>query len=421
MPDLLVVGGGPAGLLAAGTAALSGLSVLLLEKMPRCARKLRITGKGRCNLTSARPIDEFYSRFGREGFFLRDAFKAFDNIALRNFFEELGVPTAVERGERVFPESENAEDVVDALVAWALKSGVEISYDSPVRDLKLNEEKNAIEGIFLRSGKLLCAKHYLLACGGASYPLTGSDGDGARLAAEAGHTIIPLRPALIPLVVEGSTASRFQGVSLKNVTATILANSKKKSSLFGEMLFTHFGLSGPIILSLSKEVGDLLKQGKKVAISLDLKPALSEEQLELRLLREISNLGPKHIKALLKTLLPAKMLEGCLEDLNLPKDLPVSRITQKQREALRHWLKNLTFEIAATRPLEEAIVTAGGVKLKEVDPRTMRSKICQNLSLAGEILDLDACTGGYNLQEAFSTGYLAGLNVPKSPSQEKTI
>ena len=297
MLDLIVVGGGASGLMAAIAAARRGKKVLVLEKTDRCARKLSITGKGRCNLTNAEPIDDFYAHFGRDGLFLKDAFKTLDNRALEAFFHRLGLMTVTERGGRVFPESQDAHDVVRALLDEAWDQGVEIKTNAPCAAFLQDEETKEIKGLLLKNGTRVEAKNYLLACGGASYPKTGSDGDGAKLAQKLGHTIVPLRPALVPLVVPGDQASRFQGVSLKNVRASLLANGKSKKSYFGEMLFTHFGLSGPIILSLSEEAGAYLEKGAQVAISVDLKPALTEEQLELRLLREIQALGAKQIKA----------------------------------------------------------------------------------------------------------------------------
>lgn len=411
MLDLIVVGGGPSGLMAAISAARRGKSVLVLEKTDRCGRKLAITGKGRCNITNSEPIDDFYAHFGKNGLFLKDAFKSLDNKALEAFFRHLGLATVTERGGRVFPESQDAHDVVRVLLDEAWDQGVEIKTNSSCAAFLQDEETKGIKGLLLKDGTKLAARNYLLACGGASYSKTGSDGDGAKLAQKLGHTIVPLRPALVPLVVEGELASRFQGVSLKNVRASLIVNGKSKKSYFGEMLFTHFGLSGPIILSLSEEAGAYLEKGAQVAISVDLKPALTEEQLELRLLREIASLGAKQIKALLKELLPAKMIEPCLNDLKLSHETRVSQLDQKKRRALRSWLKELVFPISATRPLEEGIVTAGGVKLKEVDPKTMRSKIVPNLFITGETLDLSADTGGYNLQAAFSTGYLAGSQI----------
>jgi hypothetical protein len=411
MLDLIVVGGGASGLMAAIAAARRGKKVLVLEKTDRCARKLSITGKGRCNLTNAEPIDDFYAHFGRDGLFLKDAFKTLDNRALEAFFHRLGLMTVTERGGRVFPESQDAHDVVRALLDEAWDQGVEIKTNAPCAAFLQDEETKEIKGLLLKNGTRVEAKNYLLACGGASYPKTGSDGDGAKLAQKLGHTIVPLRPALVPLVVPGDQASRFQGVSLKNVRASLLANGKSKKSYFGEMLFTHFGLSGPIILSLSQEAGVYLEKGAQVSVAVDLKPALTEEQLELRLLREIQALGAKQIKALLKELLPAKMIEPCLTDLKLSHETRVSQLDQKKRRALRSWLKELVFPVSATRPLEEGIVTAGGVKLKEVDPKTMRSKIVPNLFITGETLDLSADTGGYNLQAAFSTGWLAGSQI----------
>ena len=403
---LIVIGGGPAGLLAAGMAAQRGCSVLLLEKMEQPARKLRITGKGRCNLTNQTDLRTFISHFGKNGPFLYQAFPRFFIQDLLEFMHELGVATIVERGGRVFPASENAHEVADTLIEWAKNRGVEIRTRTAVREILVKD--CAVQGVVLGNGQVINADTVVLAAGGASYPATGSSGDGYHMAEKVGHTIIPIRPALIPLKTAGKIAQRMQGLSLKNVRATIFVNDKKEASEFGEMLFTHFGLSGPIILTLSGEVVDELRIGNKVEISIDLKPALDEKKLDNRLLRELDVHGKQQFSNMLKTLLPQKMISVCAEQVQIDEEKLCNQITAAERSTLLHWLKDLRFSISGSLPLEAAIITAGGVALSEVDPRTMQSKLIEGLFFAGEVLDLNADTGGYNLQEAFSTGWLAG-------------
>lgn len=403
---LVIIGGGPAGLLAAGTAAQQGCSVLLLEKMKQPALKLRITGKGRCNLTNQTDLRIFISHFGKNGPFLYQAFSRFFVQDLLEFLNQLGVKTIVERGGRVFPASENAHEVADTLIDWAKKQGVEIRTHTAVRAIRVTE--NTVQGVILDNGQEISADAVILAVGGASYPATGSSGDGYHMAEKVGHTIIPIRPALVPLTTKGKLAPRMQGLSLKNVRATILVNGKKRASEFGEMLFTHFGLSGPIILTLSGQVVDELRIGNKVEVSIDLKPALDEQKLDNRLLRELDAHGKQHFGNMLKELLPQKMISVCIDQVEINEEKLCNQITAAERSTLLHWLKDLRFLIRGSLPLETAIITAGGVALSEVDPRTMQSKLIKGLFFAGEVLDLNADTGGYNLQEAFSTGWLAG-------------
>ncbi|NMB63172.1 MAG: NAD(P)/FAD-dependent oxidoreductase [Chloroflexi bacterium] len=403
---LIVIGGGPAGLLAAGTAAQKGCSVLLLEKMEQPGQKLRITGKGRCNLTNQTDLRTFISHFGKNGSFLYQAFSRFFVQDLLEFMNGLGVDTIVERGGRIFPASENAHEVADVLIDWAKKQGVEIRTHAAVQGILVQD--GAVKGVALKNGQEISADAVILAVGGASYPATGSSGDGYLMAEKVGHTIIPIRPALVPLTTKGKLAVRMQGLSLKNVRATILVNGKKGTSEFGEMLFTHFGLSGPIILTLSGQVVDELRIGNKVEISIDLKPALDEQKLDNRLLRELDAHGKQYFGNMLKTLLPQKMISVCAEQVEIDEEKLCNQITAAERSTLLHWLKDFRFLIRGSLPLETAIITAGGVDLAEVDARTMQSKLVKGLFFAGEVLDLNADTGGYNLQEAFSTGWLAG-------------
>ena len=407
---VIVVGAGAAGLMAAGQAAGRGADVLLLEKMARPARKLRITGKGRGNLTNTVPLTEFIAHF-HNGRFLRQAFHRFFAPDLVDFFAALGLPTVTERGGRVFPASEQAQDVVDALLRWVGGRGVTLRTRSPVERLLV--ENGRVTGVQVAGAEpgLYRAAAVIVATGGASYPGTGSTGDGYRLAEAVGHTVVPIRPALVPLMTSGDTAQRLQGLSLRNVTARLLVGGKKQAELFGEMLFTHFGVSGPIILSLSRQAVDALRQGRAVSLSLDLKPALDEHKLDGRLLRDLDAHGKRRFRTLLKGLLPQKLIPVCIDQTGIPAEKLAHQITAGERRRLRAWLKDFRLSVSGHRPLAEAIVTAGGVDVREVEPRTMESRLVEGLYLAGEVLDVDADTGGYNLQAAFSTGWLAGRSA----------
>jgi len=397
--------------MAAGQAAEMGAETLLLEKMNHPGRKLRIAGKGRCNLTNVAPVSEFISHFGPNGRFLRQAFHQFINADLVAFFEELGVRTVAERGGRVFPVSGQAQDVVDALVRWVGERGVTLQTRSPVKRLLV--EGGRVTGVQASRGRVHRADAVIVATGGASYPATGSTGDGYRLAQAVGHTIVPIRPALVPLETAGDSAARLQGLSLRNVTVRVWVNGKKQAEAFGEMLFTHFGVSGPIILSLSKQAVDALRLGQRVVLSIDLKPALDEGKLDARLLRDLDAHGKRHFRTLLKGLLPSKLIPVCIDLTDIPPDKAAHQITSEERHRLRTWLKDFRLEVTGHRPFTEAIITAGGVDVREVDPRTMASRLVEGLYFAGEVLDVDADTGGYNLQAAFSTGWVAGRSAAR--------
>jgi predicted Rossmann fold flavoprotein len=407
--DIIVIGAGASGMMAAGRAAQCGARVLLLEKMPRVGLKLGITGKGRCNLTNQGEIQPFLDSFSPDGRFLRNCFARFFNQDLMAFFEQRGVPLVVERGGRVFPQSNRALDVVSALMAYLKEYQVKLSKEHPVMEIRI--QAGRVEGVQHSQG-ILTAPAVILATGGSSYPQTGSTGDGFRMARTAGHTIVPLRPCLIPLTIKEHWVTELQGLSLKNVSASVYLDGRKKTSEFGEMLFTHFGISGPIILTLSGQVTDWLKDGQ-VEISLNLKPALTEKQLDERLKRELQTHHLKGIEGVLKFLLPNRMIPPFLDLLHIPGEKKAHQITAEERHRLRNLLMDLRLTVTGTRPIEEAIITAGGISLKEVDPKTMESKIINGLFLCGEVLDIQGKTGGYNLQAAFSTGWVAGESAAR--------
>jgi len=405
---IIVVGGGAAGMLAAGTSAENGARVILLEKKERLGRKLRITGKGRCNLSNDAPVNEFIRHFGKNGRFLRQAFARFFSEDLIAFLGGLGVAVDVERGGRIFPISEDATEVTEALFHWIKSQGVEIRTNTSVDELCLTDGR--ISGI--RTGtNTISGDAVILTTGGASYPATGSTGDGYRLARNVGHTIIPARPALVPLTTAGDAAQFLQGVSLKNVRASVWVDAKKVADDFGEMLFTHFGLSGPIILTLSRTIVDALGEKKQVRVSIDLKPALDEKKLDNRILRDVQEHSRQKFRVILKGLLPGKMVTMAEYQTSIDGDKVSNQLTSDERKRLVTWLKDFRFDITGHRGFPEAIVTAGGVNLKEIDPKTMASKIVPGLFIAGELLDIDGDTGGYNLQAAFSTGHAAGIGA----------
>ena len=407
--DVIVIGAGASGMMAAGRAAEIGARVLLLEKMPRAGLKLGITGKGRCNLTNQGDIQLFLKSYSPDGRFLRNCFARFFNQDLMHFFEQRGVPLVVERGGRVFPQSNRALDVVSALMAYLKDNKVVLLKGYPIEELLI--QSGQVNGVKTSRG-FFKARTVILAAGGASYPRTGSTGDGYRLAHQAGHRIIPVRPYLVPLVIKETWVKDLQGLALKNVSATVYAAGVKGSSEFGEMLFTHFGVSGPIILTLSGSAVDRLKEGR-VEISINLKPALTQEQLDERLKKEFMTHHLKGLQAILKLLLPNRMIPVFLELAGIPGAKKGNQISAEERQRIRSLLTDLRLTVSGPRPLEEAIITAGGVSLKEVDPRTMESKIVPGLFLCGEVLDIQGKTGGYNLQAAFSTGWIAGESAAK--------
>ena len=417
-------------MMAAGRAAELGASALLLEKTDSLGKKILISGKTRCNLTNTKDIDDFIAQFGDNGRFLFGAFHRFFRDDLLALLARFGITTKTERGGRVFPASDDARDVVRALGKYMTECGVELRTGIPVSDIVV--DKGQVTGV--RVGQeTLPARAIILATGGASYPATGSTGDGYRMAKDVGHTIVKLRPALVPLVVEEiERAKSMQGVSLRNVRLTAFQGraedindsltpkddvgrgirGKKPrppviESRMGEMMFTHFGVGGPVTLRMSLVIADALEQGP-VSVSVDLKPALDEKQLRQRLQRDIDTFSKRSFRNILKGLLPQKMVDSYIEMSGIPAEKPGSQISAEERERLLSLLKSLRFNIKSPLPLSAAMVTAGGVSLKEIDPRTMASRLVKGLYFCGEVMDIDADTGGFNLQAAFSTGYVAG-------------
>ncbi len=414
-PRVAVLGGGAAGLFASIAAAEAGASVVLVEKNPFCGKKLNLTGKGRCNLTNACDLDTFLSNVPVNPRFLYRALTDFSPADTIVFFEANGVPTKTERGRRVFPVSDRAREVTECLTRVARTSGVQILHAAGEALLFADGENGArsVCGLRLRRGSLretLPCDRLILATGGASYPLTGSTGDGYRLAEAAGHTVVPPRPSLVPLVSSDSLCRSCMGLSLRNVGVSFLRERKLLFAEQGEMLFTHFGVSGPVVLSASAH----LRDGYPVTMRLDLKPALDEKTLDNRLLREFAENRNRDLRNCMNRLLPAKLIDPFLQRLGLTGAEKVHSITKETRRCLCSGLKAVDLELTGTRPLAEAIVTSGGVCVSEVDPRSMASKKVGGLYFAGELLDVDAYTGGYNLQIAFSTGRLAGLSAAQA-------
>jgi predicted Rossmann fold flavoprotein len=400
--DTLVVGGGAAGLMAAGMAVSQGKSVCLFDKNKVLGRKVRITGKGRCNVTNNCPVEEVVAACPRGGKFLYGALSAFSPADTMAFFENMGVPLKTERGRRVFPQSDSAHDIANALERWA--KGAQVVREPVTQVLT---ENGRVVGVKTSQGTYH-GRSVILCCGGASYPGTGSNGDGFRLAKALGHTIVEPTPSLVPLVERGDWCQRMMGLSLRNCGVKVTAKGKKKPVYedFGELLFTHFGLSGPTILSASAHLRPM--EPGKFTVHIDLKPALDQNQLDARLVRELEGHKNKIFANSLEELLPQKMIPVVVERSGIPGETRCHSVTKEQRRSLCELLKNFSLEVEGFRPIAEAIVTAGGVSLKEVNPKTMESKLVEGLYFAGEILDADAYTGGYNLQIAFATGRLAG-------------
>ena len=463
--QVIIIGGGPAGMLAAISSARNGNKVTILEKMDMLGKKILVTGKGRCNITSSLPIDDFIKNIPGNGMFMYSSFSNFDNQDILNILKDEGVETKIERGNRIFPVSDKADDVRKALIRVVKKLGVNIILNAKVKEILMKEEEDFIlkekeqkdislkkecdevknkkmdgdnntkNNIIDKIGKkvygvraiingkeeTILADKVILATGGKSYPGTGSTGDGYELAQNVGHSITKIRPSLVPLTVKDNISlklcQKMQGLSLRNVSIKFIDTNKNKVIYedFGEMLFTHFGISGPVILSASahllryKKIDELLKAGK-IILSIDLKPALSKEKLDERVLRDFKEEKNKEFKNSLDKLLPKKMIDVVIQLSEINPEKRVNEITKSERENLVKVLKELEIEISGFRPIEEAIITSGGINIKEINPKTMESKLIHGLFFAGEIIDVDAYTGGFNLQIAYSTGYTAGLD-----------
>jgi len=409
--DLIVVGGGPAGMMAAGRAGELGAKVLLLEKNKFLGRKLLITGKGRGNITRAEfDVKELLKKYGREGDFLLHALSIFGPKEIVDFFEKRGLRMKVERGKRIFPKTDSAKDVLDILTGYLAENKVEIMTNSEVKEIIANQ--NRISKIVLKNGKDISAKNYIIATGGKAFPGTGSTGSGYLWAEKLGHIVAKLRPALVSIKIKEDWPKKLQGLSLKNVELTVLRDGKKRDSRFGELLFTHFGLSGPIVLDLSGHIGELQEKGE-VKLILDLKPALDGQDLDKRIQSDFIKYNNKFFKNSLNDLLPQKLIPVIMELSGIDPLKKVNVITKEERSRLAKIFKNLEMTVFSLLGFESAIVTAGGVSLREIDSKTMRSKLIENLFFAGEIMNLHGPTGGYNLQVCWSSGYLAGQSAVK--------
>lgn len=409
MKSCLVIGGGAAGLVAAGTAAQRGLDVTVIERNDKPARKVMITGKGRCNVTNnCMTINDLIENVPTNGRFLSSAFASFMPCDVMDFFENLGVELKIERGNRVFPVSDKASDIVDALGSFCKKSGAKIIKGKAAQILT---ENGRAVGVLLESGEKLYADSVVIATGGMSYPLTGSTGDGYELAKAVGHSVTELKPSLVALTCHEGFCMDLQGLSLRNVSISVIDSEKNREiySDFGEMLFTHFGVSGPMILSASAHLKDMKK--RKYEIHIDLKPALSHKQLDERVQRDFLEQSNKNFINALDKLLPKKIVPIIVRLCGVKPSTKVNQITKEQRARLVNLLKDLKVTVMGFRPIEEAVITSGGINVKEISPSTMQSKLCEGLFFAGEVIDTDAYTGGFNLQIAFSTGHLAGMNV----------
>lgn len=404
MKKVYVIGCGASGMMAAIGSSIKGNDVTIFEKNDRPGRKLLITGKGRCNVTNITAIENFFKNIPENEKFLYSAFRKLSNTDLIEFLESNGLKLKIERGGRVFPTSDRSKDVLNTFIKILENNNVAIHYNSKITDILTNNGK--IIGLVVNNEKRYCDS-IILATGGLSYPFTGSTGDGYVLAKKLGHTVTDLKPSLVPLVTEENVSS-LMGLSLKNISVTAYSNEKVIKKEFGEFLFTHFGLSGPVILTLSRYILDYIKNG--VMLKVDLKPALNIKKLDERLIRDFLKYQKKEFKNSLNDLLPQTLIPYIVSLSGIEPDKKVAEISKEERNNLVKLLKGLTFHIKATRSFNEAIITSGGISTKEINPSTMESKIIKGLFFAGEIIDVDALTGGYNLQIAFSTGYLAGLS-----------
>lgn len=410
MKHVVVIGGGAAGLMAAVIAGREGAKVTLLEKMNFVGKKMGITGKGRCNITNASNMSEFIKNTPGNGKFLYGAYERFTNEDLLQLLHDAGLETKVERGGRVFPASDSALDVRNTFMKLMKHYGVDVHLEEPVKKILVAD--SVVTGV-VTDKETYHANAVVIATGGKSYPATGSTGDGYILAAEVGHKITDIRPSLVPIVTEESWVKDLMGLSLRNVELSVVAKNKVQAKMFGEMMFTHFGITGPIVLSLSHTVGKLMRKKNIGVIGLDinLKPALSPETLDKRLQKDFDLYSKKQLLNGMKDLLPSRLIPLIIELAGIAPQKPINQISKEERQQIGYMLQHMPLTVKGLRPVEEAIVTAGGISLKEFNPKTMESKLVEGLYGAGEVLDIDAFTGGYNLQAAFSTGYVAAMHI----------
>lgn len=410
MKRVVVIGGGAAGLMAAVIAGREGAKVTLLEKMNYVGKKMGITGKGRCNITNACDMSDFIKNTPGNGKFLYGAYERFTNEDLLQLLHDAGLETKVERGGRVFPASDSALDVRNTFMNLMKHYGVDVHLEEPVKKLLVDD--GVVTGV-VTDKETYHADAVVIATGGKSYPATGSTGDGYILAAQVGHKITDIRPSLVPIVTEESWVKDLMGLSLRNVELSVVAKNKVQAKMFGEMMFTHFGITGPIVLSLSHTVGKLMRKKNIGTIGLDinLKPALSPETLDKRLQKDFDLYSKKQLINGMKDLLPSRLIPLIIELAGIDPQKPINQISKEERQQIGYMLQHMPLTVKGLRPVEEAIVTAGGISLKEFNPKTMESKLLKGLYGAGEVLDIDAFTGGYNLQAAFSTGYVAAMHI----------
>ena len=410
MKRVVVIGGGAAGLMAAVIAGREGAKVTLLEKMNYVGKKMGITGKGRCNITNACDMSEFIKNTPGNGKFLYGAYERFNNEDLLQLLHDAGLETKVERGGRVFPASDSALDVRNTFMKLMKHYGVDVHLEEPVKKLLVDD--SVVTGV-VTDKETYHADAVVIATGGKSYPATGSTGDGYILAAQVGHKITDIRPSLVPIVTAESWVKDLMGLSLRNVELSVVAKNKVQANMFGEMMFTHFGITGPIVLSLSHTVGKLMRKKNIGTIGLDinLKPALSPETLDKRLQKDFDLYSKKQLINGMKDLLPSRLIPLIIELAGIDPQKPINQISKEERQQIGYMLQHMPLTVKGLRPVEEAIVTAGGISLKEFNPKTMESKLVKGLYGAGEVLDIDAFTGGYNLQAAFSTGYVAAMHI----------
>ena len=410
MKRVVVIGGGAAGLMAAVIAGREGAKVTLLEKMNYVGKKMGITGKGRCNITNACDMSEFIKNTPGNGKFLYGAYERFTNEDLLQLLHDAGLETKVERGGRVFPASDSALDVRNTFMKLMKHYGVDVHLEEPVKKILVDDD--TVTGV-VTDKETYHADAVVIATGGKSYPATGSTGDGYILASQVGHTITDIRPSLVPIVTEESWVKDLMGLSLRNVELSVIAKNKVQATMFGEMMFTHFGITGPIVLSLSHTVGKLMRKKNIGTIGLDinLKPALSPETLDKRLQKDFDLYSKKQLINGMKDLLPSRLIPLIIELAGIDPQKPINQISKEERQQIGYMLQHMPLTVKGLRPVEEAIVTAGGISLKEFNPKTMESKLVKGLYGAGEVLDIDAFTGGYNLQATFSTGYVAAMHI----------